>query len=171
MLASRSAATAQEKFALLNCRRLPGRLNTSEAALLLGFQRARHCAVDCGKVAGATGKTCAERSEVFRCNGHRGPGIRFGLALVCYKTAGETLASKESAKASACEIGCSIRCSQTGKRLEEDRQATDDSASYEKRNEGVDERTLCSTRRVLLADSFSGNIAGFLPPPDLRQYF
>src|SRR6266481_3636938 len=38
MLASRSAATAQEKSALLNCRRLPGRLNTSEAALLLGFQ-------------------------------------------------------------------------------------------------------------------------------------
>lgn len=38
MLASRSNATAQEKFALLNCRRLPGRLNTSEAALLLGFQ-------------------------------------------------------------------------------------------------------------------------------------
>ena len=38
MLASRSAATTQEKFALLNCRRLPGRLNTSEAALLLGVQ-------------------------------------------------------------------------------------------------------------------------------------
>ena len=38
MLASRSAATAQEKFALLTCRRLPGRLNTSDAALLLGFQ-------------------------------------------------------------------------------------------------------------------------------------
>src|SRR5437660_10539765 len=38
MLLSRSAATAQEKFALLNCRRLPGRLNTSETALLLGFQ-------------------------------------------------------------------------------------------------------------------------------------
>ncbi len=38
MLASGSAATTQEKFALLNCRRLPGRLNTSETALLLGFQ-------------------------------------------------------------------------------------------------------------------------------------
>jgi hypothetical protein len=38
MLASRSAATTHEKLALLNCRRLPGRLNTSEAALLLGFQ-------------------------------------------------------------------------------------------------------------------------------------
>ena len=38
MLASRSSATAQEKFALLNCRRLPARLNSSETALLLGFQ-------------------------------------------------------------------------------------------------------------------------------------
>lgn len=38
MLVSRSAATAQEKFALLNCRRLPGRLNTLETALLLGVQ-------------------------------------------------------------------------------------------------------------------------------------
>src|SRR5437660_4912150 len=38
MLLSRSAATAQEKFALLNCRRLPGRLNTSEIAVLLGVQ-------------------------------------------------------------------------------------------------------------------------------------
>ena len=38
MLASRSAATAQEKFALLNCRRLPGRLNSTEAAVLLGVQ-------------------------------------------------------------------------------------------------------------------------------------
>jgi hypothetical protein len=38
MLSSRAAATAQERFALLNARRLPGRLNTSEAALLLGFQ-------------------------------------------------------------------------------------------------------------------------------------
>jgi hypothetical protein len=38
MLVSSSAATAQEKCALLNCRRLPGRLNTSEAALLLGFK-------------------------------------------------------------------------------------------------------------------------------------
>src|SRR5260370_36975402 len=38
MLASRSTATAQERLALRNCRRLRGRLNTSEAALVLGFQ-------------------------------------------------------------------------------------------------------------------------------------
>lgn len=38
MLASRSSVTTHEKLALLNCRRLPARLNLSEAALLLGFQ-------------------------------------------------------------------------------------------------------------------------------------
>jgi len=38
MLMSRSTVTAAEKLALLNCRRLPGRLNTCEAALLLGVQ-------------------------------------------------------------------------------------------------------------------------------------
>ena len=37
MLASR-LSTAHEKFGLLNCRRLPGRVNTSETAVLLGFQ-------------------------------------------------------------------------------------------------------------------------------------
>lgn len=38
MLSSRSNATAHERLAVLNCRRLPGRLNTCETALLLGFQ-------------------------------------------------------------------------------------------------------------------------------------
>jgi hypothetical protein len=38
MLASGASVTAQEKFAFLNCRRLPARLNTLETALLLGFQ-------------------------------------------------------------------------------------------------------------------------------------
>ena len=38
MLASRSAATTHEKFAILNGRRLPARLNTGEVAVVLGFQ-------------------------------------------------------------------------------------------------------------------------------------
>ena len=38
MLASGASVTAQEKVSFLNCRRLPGRLNTLETALLLGFQ-------------------------------------------------------------------------------------------------------------------------------------
>jgi hypothetical protein len=37
MIASKRFATFQEMIALLNCRRLPGRLNTSETALLLGI--------------------------------------------------------------------------------------------------------------------------------------
>src|SRR5438552_10117200 len=36
MLSTRGNVTVQERVALLNCRRLPGRLNTSETALLLG---------------------------------------------------------------------------------------------------------------------------------------
>jgi hypothetical protein len=38
MLSTRHHCSAQEAVALLNCRRLPGRLNSAEAALLLGFQ-------------------------------------------------------------------------------------------------------------------------------------
>jgi hypothetical protein len=38
MLTSRHNAGLQDAIALLNCRRLPGRLNSAETALLLGFQ-------------------------------------------------------------------------------------------------------------------------------------
>jgi hypothetical protein len=38
MLGNKSTIAAQEKLAFLNCRRLPARLNTSETALILGFQ-------------------------------------------------------------------------------------------------------------------------------------
>ena len=38
MIAAKRCATFQEMVALLNCRHLPGRLNTAETALLLGFQ-------------------------------------------------------------------------------------------------------------------------------------
>jgi hypothetical protein len=37
MFSSKSTSSA-DRLALLNCRRLPARLNTSEAAVLLGFQ-------------------------------------------------------------------------------------------------------------------------------------
>jgi hypothetical protein len=38
MLAGKKISSPQEAFALLNCHRLPARLNTSEIAVLLGFQ-------------------------------------------------------------------------------------------------------------------------------------
>jgi len=65
MLASRSAATAQEKFALLNCRRLPGRLNTSEAAVLLGFQEHDIALLVAGKLLVPLGKPAANAPKYF----------------------------------------------------------------------------------------------------------
>ena len=38
MLAGKKINSLQDAFALLNCHRLPARLNTSEVAVLLGFQ-------------------------------------------------------------------------------------------------------------------------------------
>ena len=38
MFAGQRVGNVQEAMALLNCHRLPGRLNTSETAVLLGFQ-------------------------------------------------------------------------------------------------------------------------------------
>jgi hypothetical protein len=65
MLASRSAATAQEKFALLNCRRLPARLNTSEAALLLGFQEHDIAVLIATKLLLALGKPAPNAPKYF----------------------------------------------------------------------------------------------------------
>lgn len=38
MLRAKATSSLENAIALLNCRRLPGRLNTSETALLLGVQ-------------------------------------------------------------------------------------------------------------------------------------
>jgi hypothetical protein len=38
MLTARHTLNSHDKFAVLNCRRLPARLNTSETAVLLGVQ-------------------------------------------------------------------------------------------------------------------------------------
>jgi hypothetical protein len=38
MIAAKRVTSVQDAASLLNCRRLPGRLNTTEAAVLLGFQ-------------------------------------------------------------------------------------------------------------------------------------
>src|SRR5947207_1091830 len=65
MLASRCAATAQEKFALLNCRRLPGRLNTSETALLLGFQEHDIALLVAAKLLVALGKPAPNAPKYF----------------------------------------------------------------------------------------------------------
>jgi hypothetical protein len=65
MLASRSVATAQERFALLNCRRLPGRLNTSETALLLGFQEHDVAPLVAAKLLAPLGRPAANAPKYF----------------------------------------------------------------------------------------------------------
>src|SRR6266581_1623803 len=65
MLASRSAATAQEKLAVLNCRRLPGRINTSETALLLGFQQHDIAPLIAAKLLVPLGKPAANAPKYF----------------------------------------------------------------------------------------------------------
>jgi hypothetical protein len=65
MLASRSTATREEKFAVLNCRRLPGRLNTSEAALLLGFQEHDIAALVAARLIVPLGKPAVNAPKYF----------------------------------------------------------------------------------------------------------
>ena len=65
MLPSRCAVTAQEKLALLNCRRLPGRLNTSETALLLGFQEHDIAPLVAAKLLNPLGKPAANSPKYF----------------------------------------------------------------------------------------------------------
>jgi len=65
MLASRSTATAQDKFALLNCRRLPGRLNTTETALLLGLQEHDIAPLISAKILKPLGKPAPNAPKYF----------------------------------------------------------------------------------------------------------
>jgi hypothetical protein len=65
MLASRSAATMHEKVALLNCRRLPARLNTSETALLLGFQEHDIAPLVAAKLLAPLGKPAPNAPKYF----------------------------------------------------------------------------------------------------------
>ena len=65
MLSSRYSVSVQEKFALLNCRRLPGRLNTSETALLLGLQEHDIAVLVAAKLLLPLGKPAANSPKYF----------------------------------------------------------------------------------------------------------
>ena len=95
MLASRSVATVQEKFALLNCRRLPARLNTSETAVLLGFQEHDIAPLIAPRMLTPLGKPVANSPKYFRSRGNCGAGIEHGVAFQRDESTRETLASKK----------------------------------------------------------------------------
>ena len=64
MLATKSH-NQQEVFALLNCRRLPGRLNTTETAVLLGFQEHDIPVLVATKLLNPLGKPAANSPKFF----------------------------------------------------------------------------------------------------------
>jgi hypothetical protein len=65
MFASRKKGTYQESIALLNCRRLPGRLNAAEAAVLLGFQEHDIPVLIAGKCLSPLGKPAPNSPKYF----------------------------------------------------------------------------------------------------------
>ena len=65
MFAGRKAPNLQDALALLNCRRLPGRLNTAETAVLLGFQEHAIPALIAGKLLAPLGKPAANAPKYF----------------------------------------------------------------------------------------------------------
>jgi len=65
MLSSRSGLTTQEKFALLNCRRLPARLNSTEVAVVLGVQDHDVSVLIGAKLLAPLGKPAANAPKYF----------------------------------------------------------------------------------------------------------
>src|SRR2546430_14407986 len=69
MIAARGISTLQEKLAVLNCRRLPGRLNVSETALLLGFQEHDIAPLVAAKLLAPLGKPAPNAPKYFAAVG------------------------------------------------------------------------------------------------------
>lgn len=65
MLTARHHSSATEAVALLNCRRLPGRLNSTETALLLGFQEHDISALVAARLLAPLGKPAPNAPKYF----------------------------------------------------------------------------------------------------------
>ena len=65
MLAGKASVSFGERLAFLNCRRLPGRLNTGETALLLGFQEHDIATLVKAKLLVPLGKPAANAPKYF----------------------------------------------------------------------------------------------------------
>jgi len=65
MFAKRTVSSAAEKYEFLNCRRLPARLNTSETAIVLGFQEHDITALVAAKLLVPLGKPAPNAPKYF----------------------------------------------------------------------------------------------------------
>jgi len=65
MISSKRITTMQEAVTLLNCRRLPARLNTSEAAVVLGFHEHDIAVLTAAKLLTPLGKPAQNAPKYF----------------------------------------------------------------------------------------------------------
>jgi hypothetical protein len=65
MFSAKQISSSQEILALLNCRRLPGRLSTGEAAVLLGFQEHDVAPLIAAKLLAPLGKPAPNAPKYF----------------------------------------------------------------------------------------------------------
>jgi hypothetical protein len=65
MFSAKQISSAQEILALLNCRRLPARLSTGEAAVLLGFQEHDIAPLIAAKLLAPLGKPASNAPKYF----------------------------------------------------------------------------------------------------------
>jgi hypothetical protein len=97
MLNAKRICNPQDALALLNCRRLPARLNTSEVAVLLGFQEHDIAPLIAARLMAPLGKPAPNAPKYFAtveiaaCPGRR-------LALTGDACAGEALARQEQSE-------------------------------------------------------------------------
>lgn len=65
MFAAKRTSSFQDALALLNCRRLPARLNSTETAVLLGFQEHDIAQLVAAKLIAPLGKPAANAPKFF----------------------------------------------------------------------------------------------------------
>lgn len=65
MISSKRISTMQEAVTLLNCRRLPARLNTSETAVVLGFQEHDIAVLTAARLLTPLGKPASNAPKYF----------------------------------------------------------------------------------------------------------
>jgi hypothetical protein len=65
MFATKTVSSSAEKYEFLNCRRLPARLNTSEVALVLGFQEHDIATLTAAKLLMPLGKPAPNAPKYF----------------------------------------------------------------------------------------------------------
>jgi hypothetical protein len=115
MLAGKKISSLQDAFALLNCHRLPARLNTSEVAVLLGFQEHDIAPLVAAKLLTPLGKPAPNAPkyfaaiEVLACTENRDWLSHATRAIAKHWSTKNRLRMEESANGA--EISQSIRTS------------------------------------------------------------